>query len=1003
MSGAQVQLEAGGTFVQDPQHTLFSRKYDTREVYVAESFEVPFDRSVPAFGSTASARIPQKGELVRRLTVRSILPQLYTPLGPGYVYPQYSDTVDGSVYVETSTLAIQPGDFVGYFNTQFLSAWATNFVGYSNLNVAYDSTLNKFVFTGVYSNIFFQNEGSASFWGFDIRSPDFFTASGYPAYNFTGGTLTAPLTLVQAGWIRGFTPPPSNGFSYVDSVATKLIKSATLTVGGQTIDRLTSERLYLEQDLGVAYENQAALTILEGKNDTSVISTPREYYTKLTFNMDTLNMSELYRNDVRVDIEYEKFENLASNVITSNGFLDGASYVTSNLQAITADGTQNIFPYWAAGWKNYIILGPMLNSSFRLYNQDNGTFYRWSPSSGATNATKFTINGGTIYSWSNQYIKKALISTVLSSNTTPWSVSTYSFFMTFPGSPFGEGKNYISFMVSDARYIYSFYSVNYFIIGSTYTSLVSGSLDGTQKIWTIVYRFYNKTAPLSASDQTALANFWTSYAGAFSSAVISSMNPDGSDVLVTGTLTYPTVQTPGDGYIPALNAHNNIIWGRYDSSANFNSSSSYTFTLTPQGLPASLKDIFPGVYDLTSLPNDSGGFLPSFDGRYIYFPAGFLFVTQLDTTQFLDPAGYKQVQISSLTPPVPVYGTGNQWVSDGRYVYLGSEGTYSRYDSTKDINTQAAWEYYSGDNAVLNAGIMSVPAGFDGRYVYFYSGPATGPTIKRKTLWHKYDTTKPYNLTSSWEWIDFRINPDNTITRVGSNGSNPLITLDAHLSVVPSTDPYYNLPFMTMKFITGTRYIYIVEYNNVTRDEGWILSDFIQYNPVTMSNVLSSSSIITKYEKYTAPPKTGKMLYGQTDVETFTIQPGAQTSEFQLRFLNPVRELWISIDAPCVIRRLILRLNGEVLVDDDQVTTKTIRAFESHSCVSNVAVVNFALDPETVAPSGSLNMSRIASPMLEIQLVSVPTATANVRVYSKSFNVFQANNGTGGLLFNSAF
>jgi hypothetical protein len=119
--------------------------------------------------------------------------------------------------------------------------------------------------------------------------------------------------------------------------------------------------------------------------------------------------------------------------------------------------------------------------------------------------------------------------------------------------------------------------------------------------------------------------------------------------------------------------------------------------------------------------------------------------------------------------------------------------------------------------------------------------------------------------------------------------------------------------------------------------------------------------------------------------------------------LNPARELWISIDAPYVIQRVILRLNGEILVDDDQVTTRVVRAFESHTSMSNVAMVNFALDPETLTPSGTLNMSRIASPMLEIQLTSVPTAAVNVRVYSKSFNVFQANNGLGGLLFNSAF
>jgi hypothetical protein len=268
-------------------------------------------------------------------------------------------------------------------------------------------------------------------------------------------------------------------------------------------------------------------------------------------------------------------------------------------------------------------------------------------------------------------------------------------------------------------------------------------------------------------------------------------------------------------------------------------------------------------------------------------------------------------------------------------------------------------------------------------------------------MWHKYDTTKPFNDASSWEWIDFRINDDNTLAITGSDGSSPQITLLAHRSDLTTSSTAYNAAVRRMRFITGSRYIYITELDG----RGFLLTeqDFIQYNPVTMSNVLSSSSIIAKYEKYATPPKTGKMLYGQTDVETFTIQKGGQTSEFQLRFLNPVRELWISVDAPCVIRRLILRLNGEVLVDDDQVTTRTIRAFESHSCVSNVAVVNFALDPETPTPSGSLNMSRIATPMLEIQLVDVPTAAANVRVYSKSFNVFQANNGTGGLLFNSAF
>jgi|688.fasta_scaffold00733_2 hypothetical protein len=1010
MSGARVQLDAGGTFTQNPQYTLFSRKYDTRDTYIAESLEIPFDTNVPAFGGSVSARIPPKDDLLRRLTLRSELPQLYTPLGPGYVYPRYSDEVDGGVYVQTNTLAIQPGDFVGYFNTQFLSAWATNFVGYSNINVTYDSTLNKFVFTGVYSDIFFQNEASASFWGFDIRDPDFFTINGgYPAYNFTGGTLIAPLTLVQAGWIRGFTPPPSNGFSYVDSVATKLVKNATLTVGGQVIDRLTSERLYLEQDLCVAYENQAALTILEGKNDMSVVSTPREYYTKLTFNMDTLNMSELYMHDVRVDIEYEKFENLAANVITSNGFLDGDSYVTSNLQAITADGTENFDPTWAIGWKNYVIMGPLLNNSFRFYNQDDGTFYKWTPGSGS--GVFITTNGGTLYGSTGTYIRKALISTILSSSTTPWTTSTYSFFSAFPANGDGDGR--VISILTDARYAYIQYSVNYYIIGSTYTSLVSVTSDVTQKIWTFVYRFYNTTAPLSGSDQTALQNFWTNNYGAFSSAVISSMVQSGSDVLVTGTLTYPSIpSTTQQNYFRYI--HRNLIWMRYDTTADFNSSSSYTYALTTGGLPASIKDLLPG-YTFFEITNSNFYLGSTFDGRYIYFATAGSYIAKLDTQSFLSTDAYTQVDGAIITPNPVRNLEGAPLMSDGRYLYFssssprGSPGTFSRYDSTSNVDQQASWEFYTGDTVIRSQNFeYSIPCGFDGKYVYYHTKTVfQQPTFpetdfSRKTLWHKYDTTKPFNLASSWEWINFRINSDNTLAISGSDGSSPQIALLVHRTDLTTSSPFYNGQIYRMRFITGSRYIYITEVDG--RGFNVSYQDFIQYNPVTMSNVLSSSSIIAKYKKYPTPPRTGKMLYGQTDVETFTIQPGAQTSEFQLRFLNPVRELWISVDDPCVIQRLILRLNGEILVDDDQVTTKTIRAFESHTYVSsNVAVVNFALDPEILTPSGSLNMSRIASPMLEIQLVDMPTAAANVRVYSKSYNVFQANNGIGGLLFNSAF
>lgn len=1103
MSGAQVQLDAGGTFVQDPEYTLFSRAYENKDVYLAETFEVPFDRSKPEFGGTVSARIPPRGDLVRRLTVRSKLPALYTPLGPGYVYPSYSDQVDGSVYVQTSTLAIQPGDFVGYFNTQFLSAWATNFVGYSNLSVSYNSTVNKFVFTGVYSNLFFQNESSAAFWGFDIRNPDFVTPGGYPAYNFTTGTLTAPLTLVQAGWIRGYTPPPTAGFSYKDSVACRLIKSAALSIGGQVIDRLTSERLIIEQDLSIPYENQAALTILEGKNDQSVVSTTREYYTKMTFNMDTLNVKDMYRNDIRIDLEYEKFENLPSSYISSNGFLDGTSYVTSNLQTITSDGTQNFIPYFAIGWKNYVIMGPLINNSFRFYNQDTGTFYKWTPGSGTD--AGITTNSGTMYGAAGGYLKKATLTTVLASPTTPWTTSTYNFFSGFPNTPYGDGNNAIRNILSDARYVYLFYAINYFIIGTTYTALQSGTLGGDLHTWTLIYRFYNVTAPLNATNNTAMLSFLSSYASGYTTTSvitnqatsvalvspglvtqltltfaaapvgvtidnqvynsgtptqitnyisgpirviaisgatvtiqfesqtvttiplgtlvsfrlgpsISTQATVGSYTSLTMSAYYTALQTPGNNNIPGKNLHNNMMWLRYDSTAPFDSASSYTYTRTAQGLPASTKDVYPGYYENIQITNTTYYITPSFDGRYLYFPTAPAYVAQIDTLNFVTTSAYTQVNGATISPN-PVTNAG-EWMSDGRYLYSGSgatrgaSGTFGRYDSTRSINLQTSWEFYTGDTAIRASDYdYSAPSGFDGKYMYFstygqlvnFSGfPLRN--FSRKTLWHKYDTTKPFNDTKSWEWIDFRVDlVTNNVVVTGSDGSHPVITLDAHRTDVPPTSNIYHLVLGPQKFITGSRYIYIVEVGSNSTVVS--LSDFIQYNPITMFGGGGfSSSVIVKYEKYEKTPPVPKMLYGQTDLNQFTMRADRIQDQFQVRFQGPVREFWVVVESPGVLARLRLLLNGEVLVDDDQVTARTIRAFEHHTTMptSAVCTYSFAISPEKMSPSGTLNFSRIATPVVEVTLVTKATTDLYVRVYAKTFNVLASQSGLSGLLFNSA-
>jgi hypothetical protein len=163
--------------------------------------------------------------------------------------------------------------------------------------------------------------------------------------------------------------------------------------------------------------------------------------------------------------------------------------------------------------------------------------------------------------------------------------------------------------------------------------------------------------------------------------------------------------------------------------------------------------------------------------------------------------------------------------------------------------------------------------------------------------------------------------------------------------------------------------------------------------------------MIVKYETFDKPnPLRSQSLYGQTTLNDFTLIQGQSTGSFKLDVRGPVREFWVTVDLPGVIKRVVFKLNNEILVDDDQVMTRYIRTFESHTSMpssSNVCVYSVSWDPERLAPSGTLNMSRIADQVLDVTLLSAAPSNLKVRVYAKVFNVLAIQGGIGGLIFNS--
>jgi hypothetical protein len=104
-------------------------------------------------------------------------------------------------------------------------------------------------------------------------------------------------------------------YPYVDSVGTWIINSAELKIGGQSIQTLTGEYIELWNDLYIPYENQAGLTLLTGKYDTSSVYQTRTYYVNLPFyfygNEELgIPITAINRQDVEVFITFRNFSEL---------------------------------------------------------------------------------------------------------------------------------------------------------------------------------------------------------------------------------------------------------------------------------------------------------------------------------------------------------------------------------------------------------------------------------------------------------------------------------------------------------------------------------------------------------------------------------------------------------------------------------------------------------------------------------------------------------------------
>ena len=81
-----------------------------------------------------------------------------------------------------------------------------------------------------------------------------------------------------------------------------------------------------------------------------------------------------------------------------------------------------------------------------------------------------------------------------------------------------------------------------------------------------------------------------------------------------------------------------------------------------------------------------------------------------------------------------------------------------------------------------------------------------------------------------------------------------------------------------------------------------------------------------------------------------------------------------------------------------------VQPYQHHENVPNNAGINvysFALKPEEHQPSGSLNMSRIDTAVLDLQYDSSTTADKQVSIFAVNYNVLRILSGMGGIAYSN--
>ena len=299
MSAGYIQLVALGQqdayLSGNPQVTYFSGVYKRHTPFVLEAYDIPFIDQTVTYGGTSICRIPPKGDLIRGLTLKMILPALYNP-GAEWTWPTSPSSTNVPLlwFGRTDGTIVQAlGSYnVPYYSTNGYSSWSSSFFpAYGS----YNASTNFFNFT--YSvgsvglaNVIVQstqtatNAGSGVFWGFDPVNYSDTDQYGNLVYVATSNTVVPDFTLQQAGWVQtqGQATKTFTGF-YANLVQNYQLSGTTefLNLGLQVAN----------QPVVVSYDSEGSFVVSNG--GALIFNNAGYYLIRAGFNLDTGSVQSL--------------------------------------------------------------------------------------------------------------------------------------------------------------------------------------------------------------------------------------------------------------------------------------------------------------------------------------------------------------------------------------------------------------------------------------------------------------------------------------------------------------------------------------------------------------------------------------------------------------------------------------------------------------------------------------------------------------------------------------